>query len=81
MKTPSTPPKINPFADVVFVMVFTTMLMNATMGEPFWQRVASLFTSRPGVTELLHGTSGLMLLGLMFWRGMRLKRRSTARVS
>lgn len=80
MKTLSTPPRINPFADEVFVLVFLTMLINATMGEPFWQHVTSLFTSRPGVTELLHGTSGLILFGLVFWRGMGLKRRSVARV-
>lgn len=73
-------PRINPFTDILFSLAFFTSSVNAIWGEPLWQHVASLLTTRPGVAELLHGTSGLLLLGLFFWRGMRLKGRITAKV-
>lgn len=76
MKTPA---KINPFADIAFALIFVSGLLNAIRGESLWRHVASLCTSRPGVAELLQGTSGLMLLGILSWRGIRLGR-SAAKV-
>lgn len=71
-------PRFNPFTDIVFSLAFFAGGVNAIWGEPLWQHVASQFTTRAGVAELLHGTSGMLLLGLYFWRGVRLKGRSAA---
>lgn len=71
---------VNRFAVAMFVLVFCTMLLNAILGQHLWRHVAPLLSSRPGVAELLQGTSGLLLLVVVFWWGFRLKGRMREKI-
>lgn len=76
-----TAPPRNPFfTDPVLLPGFLMMLLNALWGEPLWNLVALRIAPTPGVAELLHGTSGLLLLAVLPWRALSLKNRSATRV-
>lgn len=76
----TTPPRNPFFTDLVLLPSFLMMLLNTVWGEPLWHLVALRIAPTPGVAELLHGTSGLLLLAVLLCRALSLKNRSATRV-